>query len=479
MQKVVVIKGDGVGPEITDATLRVLSASGAKIDPVLAIAGKAAYEAGVKSGLPDDTLQELRAAGVALKAPLETPIGGGYRSVNVAIRGALSLFANYRPVRELPNIPTRFSGAGVDFVLLRENSEDLYIGQEYKLAPKVAIAIKEISDLASERIIRAAFEVARLENRSKVHVAHKGNILQLTEGKFSEMLAKVAKDYPTIKGSTIIVDNLAEKLITRPKEYEVVVMTNMNGDILSDEGAGILGSLGLAPSANLGRKAAMFEAVHGTAPDIAGQNRANPTAMILSAELMLRHLGQTEAAEKLWNAVMATLEKGEVRTGDIRLDTAQIVSTDRFADEIIKNMGTVPQEARFLRGHGIALPDLSAMQLTQQDLLHTQRVLGLDLMVATSDQPALLAAAFDALNPAGLKLQCIADRGQVVYPNSSPPDEYCGMLTMRVVRADGGEFSREQVGQTVAALAPIFDIRGTMSLLEVDGKKSFSAFAGV
>ena len=478
MQDIVVIKGDGIGPEITDATLRVLDASGAEFNPVPAIAGLAAYEAGVKNGLPAETLRHLQDIGVALKAPLATPTGGGYRSVNVGIRGALSLFANYRPIRELPNMPNRFAGAGVDFVLMRENSEDLYIGQEYKLSPDVAVAMKVISDLASERIIRAAFEVARLEGRSTVHLAHKGNILQLTEGKFADMLAKVSRDYPAIGAETIIVDNLAEKLITNPQKFQVVVMTNMNGDILSDEGAGILGSLGLAPSANLGRNAAMFEAVHGTAPDIAGKNWANPTAMILSAELMLRHIGQTDAAVRLWNAVMTTLEKGEKRTGDVMTPTSIKVGTDEFADEIIKNMGKMPENPKFQHVIGTELPDLSQIKLTQRTISKSERLLGLDVMIASDAKPEDIAEKFKRLKDPSVDLEFIAERGQVVYPSSIKHDESSGVLTLRLIGKEGAAISNQEMGRTLSRLSTYFNIRSSSALLEIDGKKSYSELSG-
>ncbi|MEZ6212559.1 MAG: isocitrate/isopropylmalate family dehydrogenase, partial [Phycisphaerales bacterium] len=289
-QKVTMIAGDGVGQEVADATKAILKAAGARIDWEDAVAGKKAFDAGIASGVPNDTIESLQRTRVALKGPLETPVGHGGKSANVTLRKLFEMYGNIRPCRELPNVQGPFAGRGIDLIIVRENVEDLYAGIEHMQSPGVAQALKLISRKGCEKIIRLAFELATSLGRKKVSCSTKANIMKLTEGMLKRTFEDVTKEYPGFETDHVIVDNLCHQMVIRPEIYDVVVLTNMNGDIVSDLTSGLVGGLGIAPSMNLGDEAVMFEAVHGSAPDIAGQDKVNPTALLLSSVMMLRHL---------------------------------------------------------------------------------------------------------------------------------------------------------------------------------------------
>src|SRR5580765_3469402 len=305
---VTLIPGDGIGPEVVDAARRIIEAAGAGIEWEEHEAGAEVFKAGLPSGVPQDTMDSIARTRVALKGPLETPVGFGEKSANVTLRKLYETYANVRPVREMPGVRTPYSGRGIDLVVVRENVEDLYAGIEYMQTPGVAQALKLISAKGSERIARFAFEYARSEGRTKVACATKANILKFSEGEMKRAFEKVAPDYPEIEPWHVIVDNAAHQLVKRPEQFEVIVMTNMNGDILSDESSALIGGLGFAPSANIGSEVAIFEAVHGSAPKYAGKDVINPTALILSSVMMLRYLGLFDEAASIEHAVFVTLE---------------------------------------------------------------------------------------------------------------------------------------------------------------------------
>ncbi|MDC0345046.1 isocitrate/isopropylmalate family dehydrogenase, partial [Alphaproteobacteria bacterium] len=296
-QKVTLIQGDGVGSEVVGSARRVIDAVGANIDWENCVAGEKAFEAGIGSGVPQETMDSLARNKVALKGPLQTPIGYGGKSANVTLRKTFETFANVRPVAEYPGIETPFKGRGIDFIVVRENVEDLYAGIEHMQTPGVAQALKLVTHKGCEKIARYAFELARAEGRKSVHCATKANILKMTEGLLKRVFEDVSKDYPDIDAHHLLVDNCAHQMVIAPEQFEVLVMTNMNGDILSDLGSGLVGGLGFAGSANIGENMAMFEAVHGSAPTIAGKNVVNPTALIASGVLLLRHLSQFDMAK--------------------------------------------------------------------------------------------------------------------------------------------------------------------------------------
>jgi len=327
----VMIRGDGTGPELMKAVETVLNASGAKIDWVDMPAGEKCIQGG-KPIVPDETIEAIRKIGLALKGPMTTPIGKGSVSANVTLRKKLDLYACVRPIRSLPGVPTPF--AGLDLVIFRENTEDLYAQIEYMTTPTVALAQKFISVAATKRIAKAAFEYSRKHKRKKVTCVHKANIMKIADGLFLNTCREVAKEYPDIEFGDNIVDNQCMQFVTKWKLYDVIVTENLYGDIISDLCAGMMGGLGVAPGANFGANCAVFEAVHGSAPKYTGLNKVNPTALLMSAVMMLEHIGEQAAAKRITESVEAILGEGLIRTYDL----GGTSGTQEFADEIARRM---------------------------------------------------------------------------------------------------------------------------------------------
>jgi isocitrate dehydrogenase (NAD+) len=329
--RITLIPGDGIGPEITEAACRVLETTGVGFEWETHEAGIRAYE---KTGnpLPPVLLESIRKNKVAFKGPLTTLVGEGFQSANVTLRKELDLYANLRPVRSIEGVKSRYEN--VNLVIVRENTEDLYSGIEHMIMPGVTQGLKVITSHASIRIARFAFDYARKRGRKKVTAVHKANIMKLTDGLFLDSARQVAADYPDIQFDDKIVDNLAMQLVLNPNQFDVLLLSNLYGDIVSDLCAGLVGGLGLVPAANIGEEFAVFEAVHGSAPDIAGKGIANPTALLFSGVLMLRHLGENEAADRVLKAAFAVLKRGEVRTPDL----GGKASTKEYADELVKEL---------------------------------------------------------------------------------------------------------------------------------------------
>ncbi len=330
MRRITLINGDGIGPEISDAVVKIIEASGLKIDWDIQTAGADVIE---KEGtpLPERVLNSIKENKVALKAPVTTPIGKGFRSVNVQLRKALDLYANLRPCKNLPNVKTKFDN--VDIIVVRENTEDLYAGIERQVDTDTAESIKVITRKASERICKFAFDYAIKNNRKEVCVVTKANIMKLSDGLFLESYRKIAENYPEIKKREILVDNLCMQLVQNPSQFDVLVLPNLYGDIVSDLCAGLIGGLGVAQGANIGLDYAVFEPVHGSAPDIKGQNKANPTALLLSAIEMLKYIGEFSCAERIEKALFKTLESG-IFTADL----GGTASTKDFTEAIIQEL---------------------------------------------------------------------------------------------------------------------------------------------
>jgi isocitrate dehydrogenase (NAD+) len=326
--RITLIPGDGIGPEVSAAALRVIEATGIKIDWEKFIVGSHAQDV-TGSSLPDEAIESVRRNRVALKGPVATPIGTGFESVNVRLRKTLDMYANLRPVRNLPGVPARFGD--VDLIIVRENTEGLYSGLEHEVVPGVVESLKIITEKASTRIAKFAFEHAKNYGRKRVTAVHKANIMKKSDGLFLDCFRKVAVNYPSIQHDEKIVDNLCMQLVLNPHQFDMLLMENLYGDIVSDLAAGLVGGLGVVPSGNIGDKAALFEAVHGTAPDIAGKNLANPTALILSAVMMLRHIGETAAGDRIEEALNNVLGKREKITRDL----GGTATTSEFADAII------------------------------------------------------------------------------------------------------------------------------------------------
>jgi NAD-dependent isocitrate dehydrogenase len=332
-RRIAVIPGDGIGEEITAATLSILDAVGFKAEWLPLEIGLRAIEKG-KPAVPQEAIDTIREVGIAIKGPTTTPSGTGHTSANVTLRRALDLFANVRPTLTVPGIPGPFADKDIDLIIVRENTEDLYAGIEYQAHPDVAQAIKVITRPGCNRLVRYSFEMARHQGRKHVTAVHKANIMKLTDGMFLEEFYKVAKEYPEMRSDDVIVDNCCLQLVTRPEQFDVLVTENLYGDIVSDLCAGLVGGLGLAPGANIGEGCAIFEAVHGSAPDIAGKGVANPTALVMSAVMMLRHLDETVKADRIHQAIRATIAEAKTLTRDLKGES----STTDFTNAVIARL---------------------------------------------------------------------------------------------------------------------------------------------
>src|SRR6187551_3179335 len=342
--KIAVAKGDGIGPEIMEGELKIFNANKVPIEYEYVDMGKWVFDKGFSNGMTPEAKLTIENFGILFKGPMETPKGKGVKSVNVTARKTWNTYANKRVFQTLHGVDTVFSKAGIpiDITIVRENIEDTYGGVEHMLTHDVALSRRFITRPGSLQVIRYAFEMAKKKNARRITCSHKANIMKISDGLFLECFYEVAKEYPQLKADDVIVDDLCMKLVTRPDTFDVVVLTNLQGDIVSDLCAGLVGGLGFAPSANIGDHISIFEAVHGTAPDIAGRNIANPTALLLSGIGMLRHLGLMESAVNIENALLYTLEQG-VHTGDFGDKSIPSVNTTQFAEAIISNFGKMPQ----------------------------------------------------------------------------------------------------------------------------------------
>ncbi|MEO5730067.1 MAG: NADP-dependent isocitrate dehydrogenase [Byssovorax sp.] len=413
-KRVTLIKGDGIGPEVIAATRRIIDAAGVGIAWEEREAGAEVFRRGLPSGVPAETIASIRDTGVALKGPLETPVGFGEKSANVTLRKLFETYANVRPVREMPNVKTRYSGAGIDLVIVRENVEDLYAGIEHMQTPGVAQCLKLMSRKGCEKIVRLAFELARAERRKTVHCATKANIMKLTEGLLKKTFEEVAPEYPEIDAQHIIIDNCAHQLVFAPQQFDVIVTSNMNGDIISDLASGLIGGLGFAPGANLGNEVAIFEAVHGSAPKYAGKNVINPTAVLLSGVMMLRHLDEFAAAQSIEQALLATLEQG-VYTRDARPDGS--VSTTAFTGRVIENLGKRSEQFAVRDYRAVKMPELSSAP----DFVRVshRRTLGADIFIESGLPASELGQSLDAVcAETPLRLKMISNRGTKVYSDN-------------------------------------------------------------
>ena len=420
---ITVAAGDGIGPEIMTQTLRILSAAGAALEPEYIEVGEQVYRAGQASGIGPEAWDSLRRTRVLLKAPITTPLGGGYKSLNVTLRKTLGLYANVRPCRSLyPAVATRHPQ--LDVVIIRENEEDLYAGIEHQQTPDVVQCLKLVSRPGCEKIVRYAFEYARRHGRKRLTCMTKDNIMKLTDGLFHRVFMEIGQQYPDIEQDHQIIDIGTARLADTPEAYDMVVTLNLYGDILSDVVAQLTGSVGLAGSANIGDQCALFEAIHGSAPDIAGRNMANPSGLLQAAVLMLVHLGQTEVAARVHNAWLCTLEDG-LHTADIyHADTSQTrVTTSAFAEAVIERLGRLPQHLKPFQ----AGPDESRPRPAPhyQRAPVEQQLVGIDVFVRwDGNAPAWLGQQLEALAGPSLKLKLITNRGVKVYPDGHP-ETFC------------------------------------------------------
>ena len=413
--------GDGIGPEIMEATLRVLKAADAKLNFHIIEVGKNIYEKGFNSGLMPSAWEELDNTKILLKAPITTPQGGGYKSLNVTIRKKLGLYANVRPVSSLhPFVATKHPK--MDVVIIRENEEDLYTGIEHRQTEQSYQCLKIITKDGCEKIIRYAFEYAVKNDRKKVSCFSKDNIMKLTDGMFHNTFNQIAKEYPNIISDHYIIDIGTAKLAAKPEMFDVIVTLNLYGDIISDVAAEISGSVGLAGSANIGKDFAMFEAIHGSAPDIAEQNIANPTGLLQAAVMMLVHIGHIDVANKIRNALFKTIEDG-LHTADIfnEKTSRKKLSTNEFAAAIIDNLGAEPQElvkANFKNIENQSSVTISAEQsLLAKQTLAKKTLIGFDLFIDWQNDFDALLAMINSMESEILEIKMITAKGLVMWPN--------------------------------------------------------------
>ncbi|WP_376794533.1 NADP-dependent isocitrate dehydrogenase [Thermogemmatispora sp.] len=475
---ITVAYGDGIGPEIMAATLEVIKAAGARIDIEEIEVGEKVYLRGVPSGIEPSAWESLRRTRVFLKAPITTPQGGGYKSLNVTVRTMFGLYANVRPcVAYHPFVETKYPG--MDVVIIRENEEDLYTGIEYRQTHDMVQSLKLISRPGSEKIIRYAFEYARAYNRKKVTCFVKDNIMKQTDGLFHKIFEKVAAEYPDIQNETWIVDIGSAKLADTPEAFDVVVLPNLYGDILSDVAAQIAGSVGMAGSANIGDQCAMFEAIHGSAPRRAGQNVANPSGLLLGAVLMLVHIGQPEVATRVHNAWLRTLEDG-IHTYDIYSEgiSKQKVGTREFAQAIIERLGQQPQTLKPV--NYTSAPKLASVQRASQEPLEKKELVGVDVFLEWRDGgPDQLGEAIKRLEGDGLQLTMITNRGAKVWPNGLPETFCTDHWRCRFLAGNGQPLRPQQIIGLLHRLAEAgFDFIQTENLYTFDGRPAFSTASG-
>jgi len=473
---VTVIPGDGIGPEIVEVVRAVVEATGAPIVWEEHAAGAAVFAAGDQSGVPEATIASLRRTGVALKGPLATPVGKGEKSANVTLRKLFETYANIRPVREMPGVATPFSGRGVDLVVVRENIEDLYAGIEHMQTPDVAQCLKLISRIGCERIVRTAFELAVAQNRGTVHCATKANIMKLTEGMVKETFETVAAEYPSIRAEHIIIDNLAHQLVRRPEQFDVIVTTNMNGDIISDLTSGLVGGLGFAGSANLGDDAAIFEAVHGSAPKYAGADRANPAALLLSAAMMLRHLDLLAEADRLEAGLDATLAAGVVTADVTATAGATPVGTRAFGQAVIDRLdapprpGARPQQA-------VRPPRITRLAPPARPRIRRQ--VGADVFIETTDTPTVLAERLQQLcRDTCYTLAMISNRGTVVWPPTGGATHCIDHFRGRFLITDQLEWTNHSLTRLLDEISGHYRWMHVERLEEIDGTPGFTAAQG-
>ena len=469
--------GDGIGPEIMTASLRVIEAAGAKLALEKIEIGESVYKRGHTAGIEPSAWESLRRTKVFYKAPITTPQGGGFKSLNVTVRKTLGLYANVRPcVSYYPYVRTKHPG--MDVVIVRENEEDLYAGIEHRQTDDVVQCLKIISRSGSEKIIRYAFEYARANNRKKVTCFTKDNIMKLTDGLFHKVFDEIGALYPDIEKEHWIVDIGAAKLADTPGAFDVIVMPNLYGDILSDVAAQIAGSVGLAGSANIGDRVSMFEAIHGSAPRRAGQNVANPSGLLLGGVMMLVHVGQTDAAERVHNAFLRTLEDG-IHTYDIYDPNVskEKVGTAEFADAVIARLGQRPQH---LKAVSYAKPAREITTKLAARTPATKRTVGVDVFLNwTEGTPDQLAALLQPVSGDGLALAMITNRGVKVWPGGVPETAITDHWRCRFMAPDGKESSHLQIVSLLGRVDKAgLDFIKTENLCTFDGEPGFSLGQG-
>lgn len=477
MVKITIAKGDGIGPEIMDATLEIILTAGAQIETEEIEVGEKVYLAGNTSGISNESWDIIRKNKIFLKAPITTPQGGGYKSLNVTTRKFLGLYSNVRPCMSLhPFVKTKHPV--MDIVIVRENEEDLYAGIEHQQTDEVVQCLKLISRPGCEKIIRYAFEYAKQQNRKKVTCFTKDNIMKQTDGLFHQVFDEIAKEYPEIENEHWIIDIGAAKMADSPEAFDVIVMPNLYGDVLSDVAAQITGSVGLAGSANIGEECAMFEAIHGSAPRRAGQNLANPSGLLQGAIMMLNHIGQTKIAEKVHNAWLKTLEDG-IHTYDIYKEgtSKQKVGTKEFAQAVIANLGQKPsilKPVSYANNSALKLPKYKRKQTAKKELV------GVDVFVHwPENDPNTLAELVKKIESTDLQLTMITNRGIKVWPEGFKETFCTDHWRCRFKPKEGKAMSKSDIIELLNnSIKEKIDTIKTENLYAFDGKAAYSLGQG-
>ena len=478
---ITVAHGDGIGPEIMSATLYILKEAGARLDIETIEIGEKVFLKGYASGIEPKAWDSLRRTKVFLKAPITTPQGGGFKSLNVTVRKTLGLYANIRPcVSYHPFVETRHPN--MDVVIVRENEEDLYAGIEYRQTDQVTQCLKLISRPGSEKIVRYAFEYARRHGRKKITCFTKDNIMKLTDGLFHKVFDEIAAEYPDIENEHWIVDIGAAKLADTPETFDVIVLPNLYGDILSDVAAQIAGSVGLAGSANIGENIAMFEAIHGSAPRRAGKNMANPSGLLLGAVLMLVHIGQTDIAEKVHNAWRRTIEDG-IHTYDIydEQTSKQKVGTKEFAEAVVERLGQKPNTLRAVSYQQSGAETVGAKTARKERVVSKKDLVGIDVFIDWQKGSADdLGVALSKITGDDLKLDVISNRGVKVWPGGNL-ETFCSdhWRCRYVSQTDGATVTHAQIIDLLGRVARAgFDFIKTENLCNFDGERGYSLDQG-
>jgi isocitrate dehydrogenase len=483
MTKIAVAKGDGIGPEIMEAVLGIFKAAGVPLEYEYVEMGKWVFDKGYSNGMTPEAQETIERLGILFKGPMETPKGKGVKSVNVTARKTWNTYANNRTFQTLHGVDTVFSKAGIpiDITIVRENIEDTYGGIEHMLTHDVALSRRFITRPGSMQVIKYAFEMAKKKGTRRITCGHKANIMKITDGLFLDCFYEVAKEYPELKADDVIVDDLCMKLVTRPDLFDVVVLTNLQGDIVSDLCAGLVGGLGFAPSANIGDHISIFEAVHGTAPDIAGKNIANPTALLLSGFAMLRHLGLMNGAATIENALLYTLEQG-TRTGDFGDRSKPALNTTQFADAIIGNFGKQPQHnPRPVLNDMPVTP--TVFKLEKNPMLESKEseielIRGVDLFLESNEQHNKVAEKCLKLTGDLFKLVTISNRGTQVWPKGSVFTNLVNQYTCRFESVSEIAVTQTDILELQKRIATEFKICSTELLNMWGDKKAYSLAQG-
>jgi len=483
MTKIAVAKGDGIGPEIMDAVLSIFDAAKVPLSYDVVDMGKWVFDKGYSNGMTPEAQQTIESLGILFKGPMETPKGKGVKSVNVTARKTWNTYANKRTFQTLHGVDTVFSKAGIpiDITIVRENIEDTYGGIEHMLTNDVALSRRFITRPGSMQVIRYAFEMAKKKGCKRITCGHKANIMKLTDGLFLEVFYEIAKEYPELKADDVIVDDLCMKLVSRPDLFDVVVLTNLQGDIVSDLCAGLVGGLGFAPSANIGDHISIFEAVHGTAPDIAGKNIANPTALLLSGIGMLRHLGLMQSASTIENALLYTLESGQ-HTGDFGEKGTKTLNTTEFANAIIANFGKKPAHNPRPDMQNVSVtPTIFALEnnpMLETTDTNNEFIVGVDMFIESNEQPTVVAEKCLQHTLDLFKLVTISNRGTQVWPKGSVYTNLVNQYRCRFESVGDSPLTQIDIIELYKRLTADFKVCSTEILNMWGDKKAYSLAQG-